>query len=60
MNSIRNVELKDVNVVIVDMDMLDVPGRQGPEQKDIEMVDIFEEVFILNELDPVPSSPSPK
>lgn len=37
--------------MIVDMDMLDAIGWHGPKQEDVEMMDVFKEVFILDELD---------
>lgn len=40
--------------------MFDVLDGQAPEQEDVEMVDALEKMFILDELDPVSSSPSPK
>lgn len=60
MNLIRKAEPRDFNMVILDMNMLDVSGGQGPKQKDVEMKDVSEEVFIPNGLDPMPSSLSPK
>lgn len=52
MNLIRKAEPRDFNMVILDMNMLDVSGGQGPKQKDVEMKDVSEEVFIPNGLDP--------
>lgn len=54
------VEPRDVNMVIVDMEIMDVPGEQGPEQWDIEMLDILEEVFMLDELEPCMIEPKPQ
>lgn len=50
---IRRAKPWDVNVLIANKDMMDVPGKQGHKHKNIEMVDTYEEVFILDEIDPV-------
>lgn len=36
------------------------PDEQGPEQWDIEMLDILEEVFMLDELEPCMIEPKPQ
>lgn len=52
MNSKRKAEFKDINVLIVDMDVLDTSIEHDLEQGDVEMVDVLDEVFIIDELNP--------
>lgn len=59
MNLIKKVDPMDINVVMVDIDMFDVTNGQGPKQKDIKMVDISEEAFILDKLDTYAIEPEP-
>lgn len=40
MNSIRRAKPRDINVVIVNMDMMDATVGHDPEQKDVDMVDV--------------------
>lgn len=58
--STKKVKPRNVNVVIVDMDMMDVPGKKGHEQENVEMVNVLDEVFILDETISLRLNPSPR
>lgn len=47
-------------MVIMDVDMLDIPGGQGFVQEDVELMDDPKEVIIFDELDLVLFSLNPK
>lgn len=56
LGSIRKAKPWDVKVIIVDMDMIDVPGEPGHKHEDVEIIDTpveHEEVFIHDEVDPL-------
>lgn len=42
------------------MDMMDVPGKKGHEQENVEMVNVLDEVFILDETISLRLNPSPR
>lgn len=59
LNSIRKVDPRYINVVIMDMDMLDAPRGHGLEQDDVRTMDVPKEVFIHDVLDPHVIEPEP-
>lgn len=48
MNLIKKVKPRDLNVVIVNMEMVDVPSEQNLEQQNIKMLDVPDEMVILD------------
>lgn len=52
LNSIRKVEPRHVNVIIMDINMPNAPAEHVSEPRDVKIVDVPEKVFMLNELEP--------